>query len=487
MKWAFWRSAPPEESRFSLDDYLAMLNAFTYQGVGYSAPGIRQTLAGDAEPTPEGFAGMAASAWGGNAVVFACMALRQLVFSSVRFQWQRVSNGRPADLFGNTALRPLEVPWDGGTTQDLLSRMIQDADLAGNFYGIRDTPLARIGGDPSTFEIVRLRPDWVMHVREPRVIRGVQVGHRRLGIAYFEGGPNSGADPVSFQSGEFAHFAPYPDPLADWRGMSWLTPVIREIRSDGQMTQHKQKYFENGATPNVIVKYPVGAREEDMKKVQKLFADNHAGVDNAYRTMHIGGGADITIVGSDMAQVDFKTVQGAGETRIAAAAGTPATVVGLSEGLAGSSLNAGNYASARRRMADGTMHPLWANAVSSLGPLIATPTALGASWGQYQAGFLRLWYDTRDVPFLRDDTKDEAAIGQIKAISIRQYIDAGFTPESAVAAVDTGDLSRLDHTGMFSVQLQPPGEIDGLDANTPDAAADAPVSVDPNTDSNSGG
>lgn len=479
MRLAFWRSPPaPEEQRFSTDDYFALLNAFSYNGVGYSAgSGISQTLAGEAEPTPDGFTGFAQGAWGGDAVVFACMALRQLVFSAIRIQWQRISNGRPAELFGTTGLRPVEVPWDGGTTQDLLNRMIQDADLAGNFYGVRDTPLARIGGDVSTFEIVRLRPDWVVNVREARAIRGAQVGHRRLGIAYFEGGTHSGNDPVSFQPGEFCHFAPYPDPLADWRGMSWLTPVVREIRADLQMTAHKQKYFENGATPNVIVKYPVGAREEDMRKVQKLFRDKHEGTDNAYRTMHIGGGADITVVGSNMEQVDFKTVQGAGETRIAAAAGTPATVVGLSEGLAGSSLNAGNYASARRRMADGTMHPLWQNAVGSLAPLIATPSALGTDWPRYQSGFVRLWYDTRDVSFLRDDSKDEAAIAQTKAATIRQYIDAGFTPESAVVAVDTGDLGKLSHTGLFSVQLQEAGTTDP--ATDPNAT---PSATDPKAD-----
>lgn len=486
MRLAFWRPPPTDEQRYSTDDYIAWLNAFTYQGTTYSPPGIQQTLAGEAESAPQGFVGMAEQAWGGNAVVFACMAVRQLVFSAIRFQWQDFNNGRPAGLTGNPALRPLEVPWPGGTTQDLLNRMIQDADLAGNFYAIRDTPLARIGGDTSTFEIVRLRPDWVVNVREPRNIRGGQVGWRRMGIAYFEGGYGSGNDPVAFQAGEFAHFAPHPDPLANWRGMSWLTPVVREIQADGQMTTHKRKYFENGATPNIIVKYPVGAREEDMRAVAKLFAETYEGVDNAYKTLHIGGGADLSVVGSDMAQVDFRSVQGAGETRIAAAAGTPPAVVGLSEGLSGSSLNAGNYMAARRRLADGTAHPLWQNASGSLAPLIATPSTLGAQWPIYQKGFMRLWYDARDVPFLREDEKDAAQIGQIRAASIRQYIDAGFEPGSARDAVDKGDLTLLKHTGLFSVQLQPPNT--GMAPSVTDPMAGKPgAKVPAALNGNSGG
>lgn len=458
MKWPWSRKS--EEQRSSLDDLYAWLNSFNYNGQTYTMPQIQQTLAGEMEPTPEGFSGMASAGFGGNAVVFACMALRQLVFSGIRFQWQAISNGRPADMFGNQALRPLEVPWANGTTQDLLNRMIQDADLAGNFYAVRDTPLARIGGDTTTYEIVRLRPDWVMHARAVRTIRGGVVGHQRLGIAYFEGGSNSGNEPVAFQPGEFAHFAPYPDPLADWRGMSWLTPVARELQADDQMTRHKQKYFENGATPNIIIHYPVGAQEKDMKAVQKLFENRYEGVDNAYKTLHIGGGADATIVGHSMEQVSFQSVQAAGESRIAAASGCPPSILGFSEGNSGSSLNAGNYSAARRRMADGTAHPLWMNAAGSLAALVATDTALGpANFARWKSGGLRLWYDARDVPFLRDDEKDISSISQTDAVTVRQYVDAGFTADSAVKAVATRDITVLVHTGLFSVQLQPPGTM----------------------------
>lgn len=458
MRWPWQLKS--EEQRYSLDDLYTWLNSFNYNGQSYTVPNIKQTLAGEMEPTPEGFAGMAAAGFGGNAVIFSCMALRQLVFSSIRFQWQTISAGRPADLWGNPALRPLEVPWANGTTQDLLNRMIQDADLAGNFYAVRDTPLVRLGGDTTTYEIVRLRPDWVMHARAERVIRGGMVGHKRLGIAYFEGGTLSGNEPVAFHPGEFAHFAPYPDPLADWRGMSWLTPVAREIRADDQMTRHKQKYFENGATPNIIISYPVGAQEKDMKSVQKLFENKYTGVDNAYKTLHIGGGADATIVGHSMEQVSFQAVQGAGESRIAAAAGCPPSILGFSEGNSGSSLNAGNYSAARRRMADGTAHPLWMNAAGSLAALVATDTALGpANFERWATGGMRLWYDARDVPFLREDEKDIAAISQADAVTVRQLVDAGFTPDSVVKAVDTRDLTLLRHTGLFSVQLQPPGTV----------------------------
>lgn len=448
-----WRRSR-EEQRFGVDDYLTWANAFTWQGITYAPGGIQQTLVGDVEPPARTFVQLAQQAFGGNAVAFACLALRQLVFSSIRLQWQQMANGRPSKLFGTPHLRLFEVPWAGGTTQDLLARMIQDADLAGNWYAFPDTPLPRIGGDGGT-ELVRLRPDWVEHVLEARIVRGGQVGYRRIGIAYTEGGPGKGGDIVGFGPGDFAHFAPMLDPLAQYRGMSWLTPVARELQADAQMTTHKQKYFENGATPNIIVTYPAGVRREDAEKLNKMFAARHEGVQNAYRTLHLGGGADATVVGSNMEQVSFKAVQGAGETRIAAAAGIPPAVLGISESLQGSSLNSGNYGAARRRMADATAHPLWQNAAGSLAPLV---TSSASAPRGVRDGSVRLWYDARDVPFLREDEKDTAQIQFVRAQTLRQWIDAGYTPDSARDALLADDEGLLVHSGLFSVQLQKPGQ-----------------------------
>ena len=38
------------------------------------------------------------------------------------------------------------------------------------------------------------------------------------------------------------HFAPIPDPLSRFIGMSWLTPILREIQSDQAMGKHQTKF-----------------------------------------------------------------------------------------------------------------------------------------------------------------------------------------------------------------------------------------------------
>lgn len=434
------------EERLSLDEFALMLQQFPFGGQG-----IQQTLVGGDEATEQAgqsFVGLVQSAYGSNGVVFACMLARQLAFSTIRFQWQQMLDGRPSRLFGTQALQVLEQPWPGGTTQDLLTRVINDADLAGTSYTVLDTPLSRLGGDGGQ-ELVRLRPDWVEVALVPRMVRGAQLGWRKVGYLYHEGGKGQ-SEPVPFLPNEVAQFTPVIDPLATWRGMSWLTPVVREIFADQMMTRHKAKFFENGATPNMVVKYPVEAQPDKIKALAKMLAAEHVGLDNAYRPIHIGGGADVTVVGADLQQTTFKEVQGTGETRIAAAARVHPVIVGLSEGLAGSSLNAGNYAAARRQFADGTMHPMWQNVAGSFAQLLgAAPSRSGTS--------VRLWYDTRDVPLLREDEKDLAGIQLTRAQTLNSWITAGYTPDSAKAALLADDEGLLVHSGLYSVQLQSPG------------------------------
>jgi hypothetical protein len=91
------------------------------------------------------------------------------------------------------------------------------------------------------------------------------------------------------------------------------------------------------------------------------------------------------------------------------------------------------------------MRPLWRNVAGSFASVINVP------------GGSELWYDDRDIPFLQDDMKDRAEVQKMQASSINTLIIAGYEPASVVDAVNSGDFSRLTHTGLFSVQLQPAG------------------------------
>jgi phage portal protein BeeE len=409
---------------------------FNYHGLAYPlSPNYSIGVNKQEEITAE-FGSLVQQAYKQNGVVFACMAARMLLFSEARFQFRQVRSGRPGALFGNADLQLLEQPWTNGTTGALLARMEQDASLAGNFY-------ARRAG----MVLQRMRPDWVTIVlgsKRSQETAGWEIDAEVIGYAYHPGGRASGRDPEVFLPEEVVHYAPIPDPAARFRGMSWLGPVIQEIMGDSAASAHKLRFFENGATPNLVVKLDPAVNQENFNSWTALFEEKYgSGVMNAYKTMYLGGGADATVVGADLRQLDFKVVQGAGETRIAAAAGVPPVIVGLSEGLQAATYS--NYSQARRRFADGTMRPLWREAAASLATVVNVPADA------------ELWYDDRDIAFLQEDLADKADVQQKQATSIKTLVDAGYDVDSVVDAVTSDDLTRLKHSGLVSVQLQAPG------------------------------
>lgn len=401
----------------------------------------------DRERIGNDFSGYIADAYKSNGVVFSVMLARMALFTEARFAWRNFRNGQPRSLFTNAELALLERPWPGGTTGDLLGRMLQDADLAGNAFHTTVDDEGRFGAaaaGPSR-RLARMRPDWVSIILGSKSGNVRDIDARPVGYVY---APPE-ADKVLLLPNEVSHFSPIPDPDAMYRGMSWLTPVLREIKADKAIGKHKLKFFEQGATISTVVSLDKDITPAAFDEFVTKMRAQTDGVDNAYKTLYLGGGADVTLNGSSVKDIDFKSTQGAGETRIASAGGVHPVVVGLSEGLAGSSLNAGNFEAAIRFTADKTIRPLWRNAAGSLERLLKSPGSDS-----------QLWYDDRDVAFLSDNTKDVAEIQANQASTANSLLTAGFTPESVIEYLDTGSLGVLKHSGLYSVQLQKPGAID---------------------------
>jgi hypothetical protein len=441
----------------------------TFNFAGRQYFGIPTDVPNRTERIDPSFLGFANGAMKGNAVVFQCMRARFSIFAQARFQFRRMTSGRPGDLFGTQELEPLEIPWTNGTTGDLLTRMLIDADLAGNSYWtLRNGNLRR------------LRPDWVY------IIRGVEgepngnpddVDSQIIGYIYWPGGPYGAASKDQmeiFLPEEICHFAPIPDPECSWKGMSWLTPLLREIQGDNAATNHRNAFFENGATLQTLFRYDPDVPVDEVRAMKSLFEEQHRGVANAYRSLHIGGGVDATVIGTDLKQIDFSQVTGRVETRIAGAAGVPPIIVGLSEGLQAATYS--NYSQAKRAYADITLRFLWENVAGSLAVLLKVPP--GAI----------LWYDDRDIAFLREDRLEAAQVMQTNASTMQTLINSGWEPKSAQAALlANGDWSLLSHSGLYSVQLQlpvpdqpPPAPVPAALGGPPDdAAPDDPKQDEP--------
>lgn len=260
-------SSPVEQARdmsLSLDEWASY---FSFGGLQYP---LIQTTLGSVDK--ERIVGNAIASLQGVSSVFALIHARVQAFSQIRFQWTRFSGAQPGDLFGTDDLAVLEHPWPGGHTANLLSKMEIDNSIGGNAYIVR----------PRKNRLARLRPDLVTiclgsqyDMESPADAPDVEVA----GYAYF---PRSGK-PQWYWPWEVAHHAPLPDPNFQFLGMSWLTPLLREVQADALMTEHKYRYFANAATPNLAVKFDPAIPIEMVKSFKELMENEHRGSFNAWK------------------------------------------------------------------------------------------------------------------------------------------------------------------------------------------------------------
>jgi len=133
-------------------------------------------------------------------------------------------------------------------------------------------------------------------------------------------------------------------------------------------------------------------------------------------------------MGKGLDQLDFRNIQAGGELRIASAAGVSPILVGLQAAGSNESPEA-----AMRLLADVHIRPLWRSACAALQKLVPNVPATG----------VQLWYDTTDIAALQAAETEMAQVTQVSAAAMLTFIQAGFTRESTIAAVTSGDLSLL--------------------------------------------
>ena len=439
----------------TVDQYLKQL-VESRLGSGYFAPMPEWGVRGQPVERPQpSFEAYAREIYAAHPVIFGLMEARRQVFSEARFCWRAVTNGNPGDVLPiRDGLELLERPWPGAQTGTLLSRMRQDADLGGTAFVVRED--SRDGS-----RLRRLRPDWVHIILSGNPWEDLDVEF--LGIAYAPNGPTN--EPVrTYLPDQVAMWAPIPDPLAQFRGMSWLTPVIRELQADQAATDHRLSTLQKGAWLGPIVVAPQGTTLEQFKKFVEAADARHAGPNNAGRMVFLAPGSDIKTVAQSLRELDLKNITGAVETRLAVAARVPAVIAQISEGLQGSSLNTGNYQAAKRQWIDGSLRPDWRSLCEALSTIVTPPDLSGLNLPEGTEA--QLWILESDIALLNQDRLDAANVRQTNASTINTLITAGFEPDSIVEAVREDDLSRLKHTGLTSVQLNPPGMALGQTSET---------------------
>lgn len=415
----------------SLDDLFMQFNGMQYPlGLPFTQRGVpRQEIENN-------FEAYVAAIHSREGVVAAAVAARALLLSSLVFKYRNLIDGPQAQLFGNRSLSPLEQFSRPLTRERVLMRAETHVSYAGNayFYLPPGKPMRLLNPDRVSLIVAS-----DMDADTPADQLDGEL------IAYVYTPDKSKQKGTIIPADEVAQWAPEPHPQNPWIGQSWVTSVMGEITGDRQISEHSNRFYSNAATPNLIFRFGTEVADETVEAYAEGVNAGHAGSANAGKNLFIGHGADVTVVGSKLSELNLRDTQGGYETRIASRARVPATVLGIREGMQGSSLNAGNYNSARRMWADGWFTPTAQGLCSAVSHLVQVPNDA------------ELTFDPARVMFLQEDRKDEAEVQEKQAQAIRTLVDGGWKPDSVVEAVNKGNWSLLEHSGNLSVQLQPPG------------------------------
>jgi phage portal protein BeeE len=369
------------------------------------------------EPAAQNLVAAAVQAYQSNGVVFACTLVRMMMLAEATFKFRSLADKH---LFGNEDLRILEYPWPGATAGELWARMEQSSSTGGNAF------VAKVEDD----ELLMLPADEVVIVSEV-VTSSAGVRYKRpIGYDWdpdrFPGPTGRDSKAQFFTTDEVAHWSPIPDPLARFRGMSWLTPVLREVASDSAMTAYKTLYMDHGS-PVTAVKYDRALKPESVDYLMDRIAAKFGGVKNAWRPLIFDQGAE-PVLSAGLDVLDFRNVQAGGELRICAAAGVSPILIGLRAADGGET-----YQSAMRQFADMHARPLWRSACAALQHLVPNVPDRG----------VQLWFDTSDIAALQAAETEKAQVTQVSAAAILTFIQAGMTSDSAILATNAGDLSLL--------------------------------------------
>lgn len=399
-----------------------MYSEQNYTGAEY-APGFASSGNGK-EASPLGIVRQARAAVRDNGVVFAVQSVRQALFAEARFIFQSMQDDH---TFGDQSLSLLEHPWPNADSGELLARLCLGGSL-GNGYIRKAVPEG--AGDPVLVEM-----------RQEDVTILSQELHDDLGrtwkqpVGYLEDmGP--GREPQIYTTAEVAHFSPVPDPFARWRGMSYLTPILGEVRTDQQLTKYKTFHLENGAMPGLVVKYTTKLTTKTVDILRRRLKARYGGPDNAGNVLVLDEGADLSVAGSTLEQLQADAVTKAGERRVCAAGGPGMLVIcGFEEG---------DYTAAVRRLADLWARPWWRMACASLEHLVPTSANVAD---------VRLWYNVGGIAALREG---ELARGQAFLVNVQgiaSAVAAGYSRETSVLAAAANDVAVL----VADPKAPPPG------------------------------
>ena len=268
------------------------------------------------------------------------------------------------------------------------------------------------------------------------------------------------------------------------RGASRIEQNKDTLGLASALTEFSARFFGQGAVTSGIIETPATLNAEQAAGIKQVFENSHKGLAKSHRVGVLGGGAKYQKTGVDPEQAQFLESRQFSVTEICRLFRVPPHMVQVTDpgamSYASVEQNAIQFAQyslrpyiSKLESAYSTMLPGEAFLKFNLDGLLRgdLATRYGAYSVATQAGFLstndihRLedmppvdGGDVYRVPLANVDLQAAGIVEQQKRIDmLTKLVTLGFDPEASAAEVG---LAPIKHTGLPSVQLQNPSQID---------------------------
>lgn len=344
--------------------------------------------------------------------------------------WRKAASGKEDDRQEVTRHLALDIwrkPNPFMPRQELVESTQQHVDLTGEGWWViaRDSRMRSL-----PLELWPVRPDRMVPVPHPTDFLA--------GYIYI----SPDGEQVPLKLDEVIQLR-MPHPLDPYRGMGPVQSVLTELDATRYSAEWNRNFFVNSALPSGIIEAPTNLSDDEFDGLRDRWDEQHRGVAAAHRVAILEGGLKWVDRRFSQRDMQFAELREASRDVIREAFGIPAFALGEV-----SDVNRATAEASKAMFAEQLTIPRLERIKAAL-----------------NSDFLPLFGDTaRDLEFDYDDPVPQDAEARdreriSKATAAKTYIDAGFTGESVVEALELPDtLIWREPAPEQAPALPPPSE-----------------------------
>lgn len=281
--------------------------------------------------------------------VYACVRKRAEKVGEIEFKLSRLTATDRADITSHPLLDVLYRPNPFQTKNEFFELLQIYRDLTGSayIYVIRTGE----GQTAKINELHLLRPDWIHKVNISKET-GLPVSFMYRPTGSGEGIELPASDVIPFH---------YPHPMKQWGGLSPIKAGRLPIDTAQQLSMYHNRILKNGGKIEGILSYKQSLTEEQVRSIQKQFAEYYEGAENSGKPLVTYGDSDYKNLGLTPTELSYIESLKVTRNDILLIYGVPKAIVAQTDDV-----NFANAKTAKEIFLSETIRPLIRSLVTKL-------------------------------------------------------------------------------------------------------------------------